>query len=48
MHRADAAGLQARFEIEVEVGRVHADEEIGPLGQQPLGELVADAAESSR
>ena len=45
MHRADAAGLQARFEIEVEIGRVHADEEIGLGRQQPLGELVADAGQ---
>ena len=36
-------GAQPGLEVEVEVGRIDADEDVGLVAQQPLGELVADA-----
>ena len=35
--------LQRRFEVQVEIGRIDADEDVGRLAQQALAQLVADA-----
>ena len=43
LDRLDAAGLEPRLESEIEVGRIDADEGVGWIAQQSLGELVADA-----
>ena len=41
--RRDAGVLQLALQAQVEVGRVHADEEIGPLAQHAFGEAAPDA-----
>ena len=43
MDRLDAGLLEPAFELEIEVGRIDADEGVGALVQQPLGEPPADA-----
>ena len=43
VHRLHAGGAQLDLEVEVEVGRVDADEGVGLVLHQPLGQLVADA-----
>ena len=44
MHRPHAARLQVGFQIQVEIGRVDADEHVGSVGgQQALLQLRADA-----
>jgi hypothetical protein len=41
VHGADALRAQLRLEGEVEVGRVHTDEDIGPVLDEALRELLA-------
>ena len=45
MHGLDAPSAQSGFEVEVEIGRVDADEKIGPFAQQAGLELAADAGD---
>ena len=47
VHGAQARAAQAGFEVEVEVGRVDADEQVGPVGQQALLERLADADDAA-
>ncbi len=45
MHRLHAAGAQRGLEVEVEVRRIDADEELGPFAQQPGAQLAPDAGD---
>ena len=42
MQRLDAGFLQARFEVEVEIRRVDADEQIGPFDKQAARQLLSN------
>ena len=42
MHCGNARGLEAGFQVQVEIGRIHTDEHIGRRRQQPLLELFTD------
>ena len=43
VHGANPLGLEACFEVEIEIGCVDADEQVGRIGQQALGKLATDA-----
>jgi len=43
VNRFDALGLEPRFQPEVEIRRVHADEHVGALLQKAVAQLRADA-----
>ena len=43
VHGFHAGGFQARFQREVEIRRVDADERVGPLRQQPRAQAAAQA-----
>ena len=48
MHRGDARGTQVGLQAQVEVGGVHAHEDIGAVLQQPLAQLPADAHDAQQ
>ena len=43
MHGFGSAGAQVGFQRQVEVGRIHADEDIGRFSNKALAQLTADA-----
>ncbi|MCY1526941.1 hypothetical protein D9M68_619870 [compost metagenome] len=45
MNGLDALAAQAGFEVEIEIGRIDTDEQLGALAQQPGLELAADTGD---
>jgi hypothetical protein len=43
VHRGDPAGLQRFLQAEVEVGRIHTDEQVGRIGEEAATQFAADA-----
>jgi hypothetical protein len=45
MHGPDPGTAQIGFQAQVEVGRIHADEHVGAVLQQPVAQRIADACD---
>jgi hypothetical protein len=42
LHGADSPRLQSDLQVQIEIGRIHAHEEIGRIREQPLAQLAPD------
>ena len=42
VQRLEAGAFQPRLQVEIEIRRIDADEQVGPLGQQAVAQLLAD------